>query len=106
MVVVISEETGQVAYAHHGQLIRGVSFEELRSFLTVVLVEPAKSSRLTTWLRRWAQWRPQGFALPSDATATQVLEKAAPRDPSEGEPKCKPAGKLDTRALAKSQGED
>src|SRR5690349_18162937 len=39
VVVAISEETGSVSYAYKGQLIRGVTLEELRAFLTTVLVE-------------------------------------------------------------------
>jgi diadenylate cyclase len=42
VVVVVSEETGAVSYAHKGQLVRGISLEELRSFLTSVLVKPAQ----------------------------------------------------------------
>jgi diadenylate cyclase len=38
VVVVVSEETGSIAYAYRGQLIRGISVEELRAFLTSVLV--------------------------------------------------------------------
>lgn len=38
VVVVVSEETGSIAYAYRGQLVRGVSVEELRAFLTSVLV--------------------------------------------------------------------
>ena len=40
VVVVVSEETGAVSYAYKGQLVRGVSVEELRAFLTSVLVQP------------------------------------------------------------------
>jgi len=38
VVVVVSEETGSIAYAYRGQLVRGISVEELRAFLTSVLV--------------------------------------------------------------------
>ncbi len=44
VVVVVSEETGATSYAHKGQLVRGVSQEELRAFLTSVLVKGGKSS--------------------------------------------------------------
>lgn len=51
-IVVVSEETGMVSYAHKGQLVRGVSLEELRSFLTSVLVRPSKPAHgLLQWLR-------------------------------------------------------
>jgi diadenylate cyclase len=51
VVVVVSEETGMISHAYKGQLVRGVSLEELRAFLTSVLVQPAKSRRGVEWLR-------------------------------------------------------
>jgi diadenylate cyclase len=48
-VVVVSEETGAISYADKGKLVRGVSLEELRSFLTSVLISPART-------RTWAEW--------------------------------------------------
>lgn len=50
-VVVVSEESGAISYAYKGQLIRGVSIEELRSFLTSVLVRPTRARGLLGWLR-------------------------------------------------------
>jgi diadenylate cyclase len=50
-VVVVSEETGAVSYAHKGQLVRHVSLEELRAFLTSLLVLPARDLGLFAWLR-------------------------------------------------------
>jgi diadenylate cyclase len=46
VVVIVSEETGAISYAYGGNLIRSVSLEELRAFLTSVFVpggEPAAS---------------------------------------------------------------
>ncbi len=60
VVVVVSEETGGVSYAFKGQLVRGVSSEELRAFLTSVLVTPAAQSR--AWLsaiRFWTREQPK-----------------------------------------------
>src|SRR6476620_6880532 len=34
VIVVVSEETGSVSYAYRGQLVRGLSSDELRAFLT------------------------------------------------------------------------
>ncbi len=51
VVVVVSEETGAVSYAFEGQLVRGVTLEELRAFLTTVLVKPAASRTGLSWLR-------------------------------------------------------
>jgi diadenylate cyclase len=51
LVVVISEETGAISYAHKGQLTRHVSLEELRAFLTSILVTPARPRNWIGWLR-------------------------------------------------------
>jgi diadenylate cyclase len=42
-VVIVSEETRAVSYAYKGQLVRGVTMEELRAFLTSVFVRTSKS---------------------------------------------------------------
>jgi diadenylate cyclase len=52
VVVIISEESGAVSYAFKGQLTRSVTLEELRAFLSSLLVPATKSRSLTTWLRR------------------------------------------------------
>ncbi|HTL56357.1 MAG TPA: diadenylate cyclase CdaA [Candidatus Limnocylindrales bacterium] len=44
VVVVVSEETGAISYAYKGQLVRGITSEELRAFLTSVFVTPATRS--------------------------------------------------------------
>jgi diadenylate cyclase len=51
VIVVVSEETGMISHAYKGQLVRGVSLEELRAFLTSVLVQSAKSRHGVEWLR-------------------------------------------------------
>lgn len=52
-IVAVSEETGAISYAYKGQFTRGVTLEELRAFLTSVLVEPAKSRKWLGWIRAW-----------------------------------------------------
>jgi len=42
VIVVVSEESGLISHAYKGQLVRGVTPEELRSFLTAVIVRPAQ----------------------------------------------------------------
>lgn len=42
-VVIVSEETGAISYAYKGHLVRGVTVEVLRAFLTSVFVHRAKS---------------------------------------------------------------
>ena len=51
LVVVVSEETGAISHVYKGQLVRGVTVEALRAFLTSVLVPPAKARSLVEWLR-------------------------------------------------------
>jgi diadenylate cyclase len=51
VIVAVSEETGMVSYAHKGQLVRGVTLEELRAFLTSVILRPVKSHAVVKWLR-------------------------------------------------------
>src|SRR6266576_3580229 len=51
VVIAGSEETGAISYAYKGQLVRGVTSEELRAFLTSVLVGPAKTRTLVEWVR-------------------------------------------------------
>jgi len=51
VIVVVSEETGAISYAHKGQLVRAVTIEELRAFLTSVLVIPARTRGVVEWVR-------------------------------------------------------
>jgi diadenylate cyclase len=53
VVVVVSEENGMISHAYKGQLVRGVTAEELRSFLTSVLLQPEKPHGAIEWIRRW-----------------------------------------------------
>jgi diadenylate cyclase len=54
VIIVVSEENGMISHAYKGQLVRGVTPEELRAFLTAVIVQPAKSnaSGIIGWLRK------------------------------------------------------
>lgn len=89
IVVVISEETGAISYAYKGQLVRNLSAEELRAFLTSLLVRPARSRSWGTWVRSWIKERiqaapvhaasgnrdetPAGTATPA-STTTQIAK--------------------------------
>jgi diadenylate cyclase len=64
VIIVVSEETGMISHAYKGQLVRGVTSEELRSFLTSVLLRPAKSHSVVKWLRsRFSEPRNPGPAV-------------------------------------------
>lgn len=81
VVVVVSEETGAVSYAYKGQLVRSVTSEELRAFLTSVLVVPASGSR--NWLgslriRRKAQPQPAPVhAAPDEVHAVAATPRTS-----------------------------
>jgi diadenylate cyclase len=51
VVVAVSEETGSISHAYKGQFVRGVTAEQLRAFLTSVLVNPGKQHSLLRLLR-------------------------------------------------------
>ena len=74
MVVAVSEETGAISYAYKGQLVRGVSLEELRAFLTSVLLNPTRSRNWLGWLRSWTAERTK----PGPVAVAQAEAVAAP----------------------------
>src|SRR5216684_2450176 len=57
VVVAVSEETGAISYAYKSQLVRGVTAEELRAFLTSVLLTPAHSRKWLATLKALPLWR-------------------------------------------------
>jgi diadenylate cyclase len=58
VVVVVSEETGGLSYAYKGHLVRNVTAEELRAFLTSVFVRRSKRRvRVREWIRAKLQPR-------------------------------------------------
>ena len=71
VVVVVSEETGAISYAYKGQLVRGVTLEELRAFLTSVLVTPARSRNWLGWLRSWTADRAKPGPVHGRESATR-----------------------------------
>jgi len=76
VVVAVSEETGSISYAYKGQFVRGISVEELRAFLTSVLVRPVKARGVVEWLRSRTTERPK----PAPAVARS--EAPAPPGPA------------------------
>jgi len=69
VIVAVSEESGAISYAYKGQLVRGVTSEELRAFLTSVLITPARS-------RNWLGWVRSSLHRPKPATV--VINGAPP----------------------------
>ena len=73
LVVVVSEETGSISYTYKGQLVRGVTLEELRAFLSgVLLPEPTKPRNLAGWFRAVAAER----SLPGPAVVVRNTSKS------------------------------
>jgi diadenylate cyclase len=62
IIVIVSEETGGISYAYKGQLVRGITLEQLRAFLTSVLLSRNKSRNLFEWIRSWNTHRVQPSA--------------------------------------------
>jgi diadenylate cyclase len=70
VVVAVSEESGAISYAYKGQLIRSVTSEELRAFLTSVLITPAATSK------KWASWLPFVRSRPHPEAGAVLVPKA------------------------------
>lgn len=64
VVVVVSEETGAISYAYKGHLVRNITAEELRAFLTSVFVRRPKRS-FRAWLRGRVPVRREPILPPS-----------------------------------------
>jgi diadenylate cyclase len=82
VVVVVSEETGAISHAFKGQLVRGVSLEELRAYLTSMLVTPAQSRNWLGWIKSWTRDRIRSNPVlvaksesPSATSTTTTLAK-------------------------------
>jgi hypothetical protein len=69
-----------VSYAYKGHLTRAVTFEALRSFLTSVLVTPAKSRNWIQWLRFWTvdRVKPSASVLVKDNADAPVSSDTTP----------------------------
>ncbi len=84
VVVVVSEETGGVSYAYKSQLVKGVTIEELRSFLTSIFV-PRSKRTFAEWIKarlgeRVAPAPPvaRSETMPEPPTAGQIAPAAPP----------------------------
>jgi len=82
VVVVVSEETGAVSYAYKGTLTRGVTFEELRAFLTSLLVPRTKPKGIPAWLRRRLAEAPEPEHEPAPALHPHEADETPPSEPA------------------------
>ncbi len=72
VVVVVSEETGAISYAYKGHLVRNITAEELRAFLTSVFVRRPKRT-FRAWLR--GRVKPREPILPAGAQFSEPHPK-------------------------------
>ena len=77
IVVCVSEETGMVSYAHKGTFVRGVSLENLRAFLSSLLVKADRPRNLREWLQAHRPAR-SPRATRSDAAKPAEIKPGAP----------------------------
>jgi diadenylate cyclase len=81
-VVVVSEETGGISYAYKGQLTRNVTLEQLRAFLTSLLVKPAQSRNWVGGIRHWARERVKSTSAIPDLTEGRPIKAPADATPA------------------------
>jgi diadenylate cyclase len=80
VVVIVSEESGAISYAYKGQLVRGVTLEALRAFLSSVLITPARSRNWLMWFkfRTTDQAKPGPVAVAKgDSAAAAATDSSA-----------------------------
>jgi len=80
VIVAVSEETGMISHAYKGQLVRGVTLEELRAFLTSVIVQPEKGRSGLEWLRNQfiQRYKPRAAVITKHETHSAKHEKKLP----------------------------
>jgi len=71
VIVAVSEETGAISYAYKGHLVRGLSIEELRAFLTSVFIRSDKARGFIGRFRSWSAQR----ASPAAPAVTKAASK-------------------------------
>jgi len=82
VVVVVSEETGAISHAYKGELVRHVTAEELRAFLTSVLVRPVRSRNWAGWFKSWTGDRLRPGPGPVAVAKTEVSPPRSTTSPS------------------------
>lgn len=70
IVVVVSEETGTISYAYKGELVRGVTPDELRAFLSSVLVPSTRTQSMLERIRSATTGKPVPIGEPRGDTGS------------------------------------
>ena len=74
IVVVVSEETGAASYAYKGHLTRGVSLEELRAFLSGLLVTRTKQKSFGKSIRALVSSKRPAEETPARSSNQEKLQ--------------------------------
>ena len=75
VVVVVSEESGTISYSHKGELVRGLTVEGLRAFLSGLLLPPGKPRN---WLDRLRAQATDSFKSGPAAVKSNSKEHGLP----------------------------
>lgn len=78
VIVAVSEETGAISYAYKGQFTRGVNLENLRAFLSSILVRPERPRTFANWLQDLKSPTPAPTAPPPATIVAPAPAKPAP----------------------------
>jgi diadenylate cyclase len=70
IIIIVSEETGWISHCYKGNLVRGVTAEKLRDFLTSLLVSRSKSRNALAWVRSHTSERERVTPGPPVVTKT------------------------------------
>jgi diadenylate cyclase len=73
VIVVVSEETGAISYAYRGNLTRGVTLEELRAFLSSILVRVERPRSVGDFLRALRRSRNKTAVAEPEKTPPTVV---------------------------------
>jgi diadenylate cyclase len=79
VVVIVSEETGAISYAYRGQLVRNVTLEALRAFLSSVLLTPNRPRNWLGWFHFHSKAK-QPLPGPVVVTKEDVAAHSAPQE--------------------------
>jgi diadenylate cyclase len=71
VVVVVSEETGAISVSHHGRLTRGLDEDQLRRFLSGLLVRENPSASAWQRMRRELDLTPEGIVKSENLAAQE-----------------------------------
>lgn len=84
VIVVVSEETGMISYAYRGQLVRGLTLESLRAFLSSVLIPTPLDPGASRWTRFFGSLRPRAPIVNASASSSHSHSHSHSHSPPVG----------------------